>query len=357
MISNSGHDEHGRYHGGQAGDQNGEWVIQNWYNRPWNCILRYPVASVRKKIAELARKAANNNKIGYDQYQRMTYWTQLQKANYDPSKIKVACEADCSAGVIANVWAVGHIFNIGALKNISATYTGNMRSAFKAAGFEVLTASKYLTSDKYLLEGDILLNDAHHTATNLDDGSAVTPSTTPAKKSVSEIAKEVIAGKWGNGTTRVSKLKAAGYDPTAVQKEVDKLLAPSDSTAKKSVAEIAKEVIAGKWGNGAVRTAKLKAAGYNAVEVQKEVDKMLTPAKPKNPYATPTVNVKKGSKGNNVRWVQWELKRLGYDLGEDGIDGDFGSVTDKAVRAFQKKHKLTVDGVVGKNTRAALKAS
>ena len=306
MISNSGHDEHGRYHGGQAGDQNGEWVIQNWYNRPWNCILRYPVASVRKKIAELARKAANNNKIGYDQYQRMTYWTQLQKANYDPSKIKVACEADCSAGVIANVWAVGYIFNIGALKNLSATYTGNMRSAFKTAGFEVLTASKYLTSDKYLLEGDILLNDAHHTATNLDDGSAVKTST---------------------------------------------------STAKKSVHEIAKEVIAGKWGNGAVRTAKLKAAGYNAVEVQKEVDKMLTPAKPKNPYATPTVNVKKGSKGNNVRWVQWELKRLGYDLGEDGIDGDFGSVTDKAVRAFQKKHKLTVDGVVGKNTRAALKAS
>lgn len=305
-ISNSGHDEHGRYHGGQAGDQNGEWVIQNWYNRPWNCILRYPVASVRKKIAELARKAANNNKIGYDQYQRMTYWTQLQKANYDPSKIKVACEADCSAGVIANVWAVGHIFNIDALKNLSATYTGNMRSAFKAAGFEVLTASKYLTSDKYLLEGDILLNDAHHTATNLDDGSAVTPSTTPAKKSVSEIAKEVIAGKWGNG---------------------------------------------------AVRTAKLKAAGYNAVEVQKEVDKMLTPAKPKNPYATPTVNVRKGQKGNNVRWVQWELRRLGYDLGKYGIDGSFGSATDKAVRAFQKKHKLTVDGIVGKNTRAALKAS
>lgn len=306
MISNSGHDEHGRYHGGQAGDQNGEWVIQNWYNRPWNCILRYPVASVRKKIAELARKAANNDKIGYDQWQRMTYWEQLQKANYDPSKIKVACEADCSAGVIANVWAVGYIFNIGALKNLSATYTGNMRSAFKAAGFEVLTASKYLTSDKYLLEGDILLNDAHHTATNLDDGRAVASSTTPAKKSITDIAKEVIAGKWGNGAVRTSKLKAAGYDPTAVQKEVDRLLAAE---------------------------------------------------KPKNPYPTPTVNVKKGSKGNNVRWVQWELKRLGYDLGKYGIDGDFGSATDKAVRAFQKKHKLTVDGIVGKNTRAALKAS
>lgn len=311
MISNSGHDENGKYHGGKAGDQTGsEWEIRSWYSRPWNCVLRYPNETVRKKIAELGRKAAENNHIGYDQYQRLTYWTQLQKANYDPSKIKVDCEADCSAGIIANVMACGYIFNIDALKNLAATYTKNMRTAFKAAGFQVLTESKYLTSDKYLLEGDILLNDKHHTATNLDDGSAVkkAPSTTPtpAKKSVTEIAKEVIAGKWGNGAVRTSKLKAAGYDPTAVQKEVDKILAAE---------------------------------------------------KPKNPYATPTVNVKKGQKGNNVKWVQWELKRLGYDLGKYGIDGDFGSTTDKCVRDFQRKKKLQIDGIVGKNTRAALKAA
>ena len=233
MISNSGHDEHGNYHGGKAGDQGGEWIIQKWYSRPWNCVLRYPNEAVRKKIAELGRKAAENNHIGYDQYQRLTYWTQLQKANYDPSKIKTDCEADCSAGVIANVMACGYIYNIGALKNLSATYTGNMRSSFQAAGFQVLTDKKYLTSDKYLLAGDVLLNDKHHTATNLDDGSAVktTPSTTPttsAKKSVSEIAKEVIAGKWGNGAVRKSKLKAAGYDYDAVQKEVQKQLAAAD---------------------------------------------------------------------------------------------------------------------------------
>lgn len=43
-------------------------------------------------------------------------------------------------------------------------------------------------------------------------------------KSVDEIAKEVIAGKWGNGDERVKKLKAAGYDPDAVQKRVNELL-------------------------------------------------------------------------------------------------------------------------------------
>ena len=56
---------------------------------------------------------------------------------------------------------------------------------FKAAGFEVLTENKYLTSDAYLLAGDILLNDGAHTATNLTDGAkssgAGASNTTPVK--------------------------------------------------------------------------------------------------------------------------------------------------------------------------------
>ena len=41
---------------------------------------------------------------------------------------------------------------------------------------------------------------------------------------VEEIAKEVIKGKWGNGQDRINKLKAAGYDPNAVQKKVNEML-------------------------------------------------------------------------------------------------------------------------------------
>ena len=44
------------------------------------------------------------------------------------------------------------------------------------------------------------------------------------KKSNKEIAKEVIAGKWGNGQDRVDRLKKAGYDYDAIQKEVNNLL-------------------------------------------------------------------------------------------------------------------------------------
>ena len=51
-----------------------------------------------------------------------------------------------------------------------------------------------------------------------------------SKKTVSQLADEVIAGKWGNGDTRKKKLEAAGYDYDAVQKEVNKQLGVSTST-------------------------------------------------------------------------------------------------------------------------------
>lgn len=50
------------------------------------------------------------------------------------------------------------------------------------------------------------------------------PSKKTGLKSNTTIAKEVIRGKWGNGKTRIKKLKTAGYDPAAIQKEVNRLL-------------------------------------------------------------------------------------------------------------------------------------
>lgn len=46
----------------------------------------------------------------------------------------------------------------------------------------------------------------------------------PAKKSVDEIAREVIQGKWGNGADRKNRLTNAGYDYNAVQKRVNELM-------------------------------------------------------------------------------------------------------------------------------------
>ena len=49
-------------------------------------------------------------------------------------------------------------------------------------------------------------------------------SKTSKRKSVTELAREVIAGKWGNGANRKKRLTKAGYDYDKVQKKVDELL-------------------------------------------------------------------------------------------------------------------------------------
>ena len=95
------------------------------------------------------------------------------------------------------------------------------------------------------------------------------------KKSVTEIAKEVINGKWGNGDDRKNRITKAGYDYDKVQKKVNELLKISSSQAKKSVDQIAREVIAGKWGNGQDRKNRLTKAGYDYNIVQKRVNQLI----------------------------------------------------------------------------------
>ena len=54
--------------------------------------------------------------------------------------------------------------------------------------------------------------------------AATSTKPTSVKKTVDELAKEVIAGKWGSGADRKKRLTAAGYDYAAVQKKVNELL-------------------------------------------------------------------------------------------------------------------------------------
>lgn len=93
----------------------------------------------------------------------------------------------------------------------------------------------------------------------------------PQKQTITEIAKEVINGKWGNGNDRKERLKTAGFDYSTVQKEVNRLL----NTPQKSNEEIAREVIKGLWGNGNERKVKLKKAGYDYNAIQKLVNQLI----------------------------------------------------------------------------------
>jgi len=69
---------------------------------------------------------------------------------------------------------------------------------------------------------------------------------------------------------------------------------------------------------------------------------------------TEPLTIRKGSKGDAVKRMQTILFNLGYDLGKWGIDGDFGSATEKALKEFQSDNRLEVDGVCGPATWAAL---
>lgn len=100
-------------------------------------------------------------------------------------------------------------------------------------------------------------------------GGSVTP--TPSK-SVQDVAKEVINGKWGNNPDRQKKLEAAGYNYQEVQNAVNAILKGNAAT---DLTAIAKEVILGKWGNGQERIDRLKAAGYSPTAVQKRVNELV----------------------------------------------------------------------------------
>lgn len=62
--------------------------------------------------------------------------------------------------------------------------------------------------------------------------------------------------------------------------------------------------------------------------------------------------LKKGMFSSAVRIMQAHLTALGYDT--NGVEGDFGSGTERAVMAYQRHLKLTADGIIGNATASAI---
>lgn len=296
-ISNSGHDEHNRYRNGKAGDQSGtEWYIRSWYKRPWNVVIRFEDRNIANMIATLSIYAAKNNKIGYDQNQRTSYWSALKKAGYDPRKITVACEDDCSAGVMANVRAAleltGHskwAKNI----NVNAT-TWTMRGNICSCGAKVKTFSdaSHTNGTAYLLPGDILLKTSAHTAVNLGVGSKMKPS---------DVSGDLKPIKVDVKAAFVKGLQTALNASYGLSLAVDGSYGP-----------------------------KTKAA----------VDKHYL-----------FYNKSKTIRNSHVSWLQDILCSVGYMV---DVDGSYGPITERFVKEFQKKYKLTVDGYAGLQTHTKL---
>jgi hypothetical protein len=111
----------------------------------------------------------------------------------------------------------------------------------------------------------------------VESGNGTTGGNSGGKKSVDEVARECINGKWGNGKDRQDRLTAAGYDYDTVQRRVNEILRGGGD--KKSVDEIARECIRGNWGNGKDRRNRVIAAGYDYTKVQQRVNEILRTGK------------------------------------------------------------------------------
>ncbi len=152
----------------------------------------------------------------------------------------------------------------------------------------------------------------------------------PAKKQVSEIVAEVLAGKWGTGDDRKKRLEAAGYDYDLIQRAVERAsgktetltsVKPAASTepaaasakpAAKNLDEVAADVIRGKYGNGTERKQKLEAAGFNYDEVQAAVNAKLSGKTSAQDLDTVAKDVIRGAYGNGAERKQ-RLEAAGYD--------------------------------------------
>ena len=101
------------------------------------------------------------------------------------------------------------------------------------------------------------------------------PSSGGTKKTINDLAHEVINQKWGNGNERIVKLSEAGYNAELIQKEVNQILKSKQQSLKSDEA-IAKEVInTSKWGYGQMRKQRLTDAGYDYKTIQKLVNDLI----------------------------------------------------------------------------------
>ena len=226
-------DENGNANWGKAGDQTSREVATEPYykHRLGWYMLRPKEATIARKIGLAMVEACLNNNIGYDQSERYGVINCLKKYGRI-AKINEPTEADCSSLVRACCIQAG--IQVGDFNTASEVAVLEKTGAFQKAVI--------VTNDTKLCQGDILVTRSKgHTVIvtegyqREDEKPTAKPATKPSVKpkpnkagknslSLEDVAREVIAGKWGNNPERKDKLIRAGYVPAEVQALVNKLI-------------------------------------------------------------------------------------------------------------------------------------
>ena len=214
-IGHASIDERKKISGGKAGDQTKKEVcIRSYYDKNWDYVIRAKDKKVAEKQAVACEVMCNDDHIGYDQMQRNDLIALLEALKWDYTKISRDTECDCSSFMTACGLCAGAKIDYKG----NAPTTRSMVTRFRASGaYDVIP----FVSPKHnnLKRGDILVKQGSHTVMVLDDYIQNISS-----KSLDDVAKEVINGKWGSGNDRRQRLTAAGYNYNEVQKKVNELL-------------------------------------------------------------------------------------------------------------------------------------
>lgn len=192
--------------------------------------------------------------------QAIAYMEQIAKDDthgYDQTKRWGNPDFDCSALVIT-AWEKAGV----PVKTKGATYTGNMLSVFKKCGFQDVTKTVNLNTGTGLKRGDVLLKTGSHVAMYCGNGKLV-------HASINEKGKTT-GGKAGDQTGKEICIRSYYNKPWS-----NVLRYTESSGATVNVTDVARDVIKGKYGTGTQRKAALEKAGYDYAVIQAEVNRLL----------------------------------------------------------------------------------
>lgn len=219
-------------------------------------VYYYSLATTTAKAqteAEFVIKHLKGKKITYPVYIDMEDNTYQGKCS--KSTLASVCNAFCksikNAGYIPGVYASLSWFN-SKIGTITAEHTKWVAQYYKKCQYKgAYDMWQYTSSEN--VPGIAKNTDVSWCYKDFSKVTKPTP-VVEAKKSTDEIAQEVIDGKWGNGSERVSRLRSASYDPVTIQKKVNEMLTPKKSkysgtlptlTLKKTNGEVIADAI--KW--------------------------------------------------------------------------------------------------------------
>ena len=262
-----------------------------------HCVVgQCSVETLGEIMYPTAKQASSNYGIGSDgrvgMYveEKNRSWCSSSNAN-DQRAVTIECASDTYHPYAMNDKVYTTLIDLctdickrnGKKKLLWFADKGKSLNYVPAADEMVLTVHRWFENKS--CPGDWLYSRLGDVATKVTANlNSTTPSTTTpsTSKTTEEVAREVITGKWGNGADRKQRLTAAGYNYSTVQAKVNELMGASTPAPSKSIDELAREVIAGNWGNGEDRKQRLKAAGYDYSAVQAKVNEVMgtkTPTK------------------------------------------------------------------------------